>query len=44
MVGGRVSKARIHVILTAAALKRALDLQLSPEEERIDAQFRKRGG
>ncbi len=44
MVGGRVSKARTHVILTAAALKRAVELPLSPEEERIDAQFRKRGG
>ena len=32
------------VILTAAALKRALDLMLSPEEQRMEAHFGKRGG
>ena len=43
MVGGRVSKAHNNVTLTAAALKRTLDLPLSPEEQRVEAHFRKRG-
>lgn len=43
MVGGRVSKAHNNVILTAAALKRVLDLQLSPEEQGVEAHFKKRG-
>lgn len=44
MVGGRVSKAHNNVILTAAALKCALNVPLSPEEQRVDTHFRKRGG
>lgn len=43
MVGGRVSKAHNNVILTAAVLKSALDLRLSPEEQRVEAHFKKRG-
>lgn len=43
LVGGRVSKAHNNVLLTAAVLKRALSLPLSPEEKRVDAHFNKRG-
>jgi DNA sulfur modification protein DndB len=43
MVGGRVSKAHNNVILTAAALKGVLELPLSPEEQRVETHFRKRG-
>ena len=43
MVGGRISKAHNNVILTAAVLKHALDLPLSPEEQRVETQFKKRG-
>ena len=44
MVGGRVSKAHNNVVLTAAVLKRALKVPLSPDERRVEAHFRKRGG
>ncbi|MBI3825593.1 MAG: DNA sulfur modification protein DndB [Candidatus Rokubacteria bacterium] len=44
MIGGRVSKAHNNVILTAAVLKRALDLPLSPEEQRVETHLGKRGG
>lgn len=44
MVGGRVSKAHNNIILTTVALKRALDLILSPEEQKVDAHFKRRGG
>jgi DNA sulfur modification protein DndB len=44
MVGGRVSKAHNNVILTASALKTTLGLSLSPEEQRIESNFAKRGG
>ena len=44
MVGGRVSKAHNNVVLTSAALKRALGLPLSPEERRVESHFSKRGG
>ncbi len=44
MVGGRVSKAHNNVILTAAALKHFLNLPLSPEEQRVEKHFLKRGG
>jgi DNA sulfur modification protein DndB len=44
MVGGRVSKAYNNVILTAAALKRYLNLSLSPEEQKVEKYFLKRGG
>lgn len=43
MVGGRVSKAHNNVILTAAVLKKALGLPLSPEEQRVEANLNKRG-
>lgn len=36
MVGGQLSKARAQIIRTANALKFALDLPLSPEEERLE--------
>ena len=44
LVGGRVSKAHNNVLLTSAVLKRALDISLSPEERRVEARFKKRGG
>lgn len=44
LVGGRVSKAHNNVILTTVVLKRALGLPLSPEEQRVEANFNKRGG
>lgn len=44
MVGGRVSKAYNNVILTAAALKKHLNLPFSPEEQRVEKHFLKRGG
>lgn len=44
MVGGRVSKVHNNVILTANVLKRAIGLQLSPEEQRVEANWGKRGG
>ena len=44
MIGGRVSKAHNNVVLTSAALKRALDIPLSPEEQRVETHFKKRGG
>jgi DNA sulfur modification protein DndB len=44
MIGGRVSKAHNNVILTVAALKHVLDLPLSPEEQRVEDHFRRRGG
>lgn len=43
MVGGRVSKAHNNVILTAAVIKKALGLTLSPEEKRVEAHFNRRG-
>jgi DNA sulfur modification protein DndB len=42
MVGGRVSKAHNNVILTEVALKKVLDLPLSPEEQRVENHFRGR--
>lgn len=44
MVGGRVSKAHNNVILSVSALKQVLDVSLSPEEQRVEAHFKKRGG
>lgn len=44
MVGGRVSKAHTNVILTAAALKKHLNLPLSPEEQSLEKYYSKRGG
>jgi DNA sulfur modification protein DndB len=43
MIGGRVSKAHTNVILSAGVIKRALDVPLSPEEERAEASLKKRG-
>ena len=43
MVGGRVSKAHNNVLLTAAVLKKAIGIPLSPEEKRVEAHFNKRG-
>lgn len=43
LVGGRVSKAHNNVTLTAGALKRIIGVPLSPEEERVETFFRKRG-
>jgi len=39
MVGGRVSKAHNNVLLTAAALKRALGQSLSAEEQKVEKLF-----
>lgn len=41
MIGGRVSKANTNVILTTNALRRHLDLPLSPEEQRIEEAYQK---
>lgn len=41
MIGGRLSKATQNVLLTAAAVKRALRLPLSAEEEKLDMARRK---
>lgn len=43
MVGGRVSKAHNNVILTAAVIKKALELSLSPEDKRVEKHFSQRG-
>lgn len=43
MVGGRVSKAHNNVILTTVVLKRAVALPLSPEEQKVEVNFNKRG-
>jgi len=43
MIGGRVSKAHNNVLLTVVVLKRALGLDLNPEEERTQANLLKRG-
>jgi DNA sulfur modification protein DndB len=37
LVGGRVSKAYANVLLTSAAIKRLLELPISPEEERVES-------
>lgn len=39
LVGGRISKAHTHVRLTASALKTRLGLQLSADEEQLEAAF-----
>jgi len=44
MIGGHVSKAHNNVILTASALKKTLGMSLGPEEQRVEANFAKRGG
>jgi DNA sulfur modification protein DndB len=43
MVGGRVSKAHNNVLLTASVVKRALGVALSPEEQRVESNYSKRG-
>ncbi len=42
-IGGRVSKAHNNVVLTAAVVKRALGLDLSPEEQRVEHYMQQRG-
>jgi DNA sulfur modification protein DndB len=39
LIGGRVSKAEQHVILTTNAIKTHLGVKLSPEEQRVEAAF-----
>lgn len=39
MTGGQICKSRQNVILTANAIKKALDLPLTPEEQRIEDAF-----
>ena len=41
LVGGRLSKAHQHVILTANAIKAHLGLALSPEEQEIEEAFKR---
>jgi DNA sulfur modification protein DndB len=43
MIGGRVSKAHNNLLLTTVVLKRTLGLSLSPEEQRVESSFKKRG-
>jgi len=43
MVGGRVSKAHNNLVLTTGLLKRRVGLRLSPEEQRVERSFNKRG-
>jgi len=40
MIGGRVSKAEANVVLTVAAIKKALGLELNPEEQRLEENLR----
>ncbi len=39
LVGGRVSKSHHNVLLTANAIKQHLEIQLSPEEQRVEDAF-----
>lgn len=39
MVGGRISKAGSHVILTGNAIKQHLGIELKPEEQRVEDAF-----
>lgn len=39
MIGGRVSKSRNNVTLTTNVIKKHMELQLSPEEQRIEEAF-----
>lgn len=39
MIGGRISKAESNVILTTNALKKHLELSLTPEEQRLEDSF-----
>lgn len=41
MIGGRVSKAGTNVALTTNIIKQALEIDLSPEEVRIEAAFKR---
>lgn len=43
MNGGRISKAHTNVLLTTVILKRAVSVELTPEEQRTEKQFSKRG-
>jgi len=42
MVGGRISKAHNNILLTANVLKRAVGLPLSPQEQDVETQFKRR--
>jgi DNA sulfur modification protein DndB len=42
LIGGRVSKAQNNVLLTACVLKRAINVPLSPEEQRVENNYLKR--
>ena len=42
MNAGRLSKHSVNVTLTANAVKRHLGLELSPDEERLEAEFAQR--
>ncbi len=41
MIGGRVSKGSNNVRLTANAIKKALQLELTPEEKKVESAFRR---
>ncbi len=41
MIGGKISKARVNIILTTTAIKQHLDLPLSAEEKRTENSFMK---
>lgn len=41
MVGGKISKANQHIILTTNVIKKRLKLELTPEEKRLEAIFRR---
>jgi DNA sulfur modification protein DndB len=43
MIGGRVSKAHNNVLLTVVVLKRALGIDMTPEEEKTQINLLKRG-
>jgi DNA sulfur modification protein DndB len=43
LIGGKVSKVTTNIILTANVVKRALGLDLTPEEKTTEAAFRKGG-
>jgi DNA sulfur modification protein DndB len=41
MVGGRLSKANQNILLTASVIKQVLELELTPDEDRLEQAFRK---
>jgi DNA sulfur modification protein DndB len=42
MIGGKISKAHNNIILTANLLKKSIGLPLSPQEEQVENQFKRR--